>query len=100
MYLKNLEVYLDSGIAGSRYSNHVIEKRFLFTSLLLLLPSFWGRGARLPYSVKSVFSSSRFTSYHCAASTQTVSAKSLALTHWPILGHVLISLEGWNALIG
>lgn len=87
-------------MAGSRYSNHVIKKRFLSTSLLLLLPSFWDRGARLPYSDKSVFSSSRFTSHHCAASTQTVSAKSLGLTQWPILGHALISLEGWNALIG
>lgn len=29
MFLKNLTVYLTSGMVGSRYSSHVIKKRFL-----------------------------------------------------------------------
>lgn len=89
MYLKNVGVYLDLGMAGSRYPNHVIKKRVLSTSQLCFSCCLHPGGLEVSLEVIKV-SSAAPGSYPSsfAASKQTVS---FSVVPAKTLGLILIS---------
>ena len=106
MYQKNLEVYLDSGMAGSRLfkPHHQEEISLHLSALLLLLPPSWGRWAVLACGDESVPSSSRPASCQlCNFSADCLflsgpSQNPRADSHWPIWSHVDMECSDWLGL--